>query len=151
MVCFVVLLLFSSANQYARLQFNSGMRYLVPLLPFLFLAVADRWLTLRRPVQLGIAAVVVMNAWVLTVFREPVHTSWRMFFTEGVQLPWLRVLRLTTGSQAWWWSGQLPAIVLLAVTGLVVWSIWHYGSKLEQGRGTVAPVRAATPLTVGGR
>ena len=36
--CFVSLLLFSSANQFANLQWNTGVRYMVPLVPLLFIA-----------------------------------------------------------------------------------------------------------------
>ena len=45
---FAALLLFASANQYSRLQFNSGFRYLLPLVPLLMLVAADHWLRLGR-------------------------------------------------------------------------------------------------------
>ncbi|HEX6309664.1 MAG TPA: hypothetical protein VFZ69_15925 [Longimicrobiales bacterium] len=131
MLCFLVVLLFSSANQYARLQWNSGLRYLVPLLPFLFLALADRWLRLSRPAGLAIGALVVLHSWVLTVFREPVHVSWRLFLEEGIQLPWLRVLRMTAAAPGPWLSGQLPALGVLTLTALVVWMIWHTRARSE--------------------
>jgi len=131
MACFVGVLLFSSANQFGRLQWNSGFRYLVPLLPFLFLALVDRWRRLPPAARATIAATVVLHSWVLTVFREPVQISWRLFLSEGIQLPWSRVVRMTTahpGSLLGSWL--LPAALLLG-TGLVCWGIWRYGARME--------------------
>ncbi|HEX6135419.1 MAG TPA: hypothetical protein VFZ24_15725 [Longimicrobiales bacterium] len=134
MTWFVALLLFSSANQYARLQWNSGFRYLVPALPFLLLAMADRWVRLSRAARIGIAALVVTNSWVLTVFREPVHESWRLFLAEGIQLPWLRVLRMTSPAPGTWLSGQLPALAVLTGTLLLIGWLWRRGAGLEARR-----------------
>lgn len=139
MIWFAALLLFSSANQYARLQWNSGLRYLLPAVPFLFLALADRWRTLSRRARVGITVVSVVNAWVITVFREPIHTSWRLLVEEGVQLPWLRVLRMTAASPGTWLTGQLLALGLLAGTLLFVWFLWRRGATLEARR-DAAPV-----------
>jgi len=125
-------LLFCSVNQYSRLQWNSGFRYMVPIVPLLFLALSDHWIRLPRWVQVTIAALAVLHSWVLTVFREPVTVSWRLFLSEGPQLPWLRVLKMTSGAGSFltrrWW---LPA-ALIGVTVVVVAWIWQYGARLER-------------------
>lgn len=126
----VVFLLFCSMNQYARLQWNSGFRYLVPLVPFLMLALADHWVRLPRAARRFLAGGAVLHAWVLTVFREPVPRSFSLFLDEGIQLPWYRVLGMTSaagtpGVGTWW----VPAI-LLGLTIAVSMGLWHYGATL---------------------
>lgn len=128
---FVALLLFASANQYSRLQFNSGFRYLVPLLPLLMLLAADVWRRLGRGARIAITVVAVLHAWMLTVFREPVHTSLRMLLDEGPQLPWYRVLGLTSGAGTpWLGTWWVPAAILVIMTAALT-ALWRYGARLE--------------------
>jgi hypothetical protein len=134
-IALVVFLLFASANQYSRLQFNSGFRYLLPLLPFLMLAVADHWVRLSRKTQVALAGIAILHGWVLTVFREPAWRSWQMFMDEGPQLPWYRVLTLTSDPNSawlgtWWVPGLLLLTTIMACVG-----IWRYGSRLEMRHG----------------
>lgn len=128
---FAALLLFSSANQFARLQWNSGFRYLVPLVPFLMLALADHWRRLPAWARWSLAVPAVLHAWVLAVFRETAGRSWELFLAEGPQLPWLRVLRMTSSPE----SGPLHSvwlpIVLLAATAAVALLIWRGGARLD--------------------
>jgi hypothetical protein len=131
-VTWVVFLLFTSANQYSRLQFNSGFRYLVPLVPFLMLAIADHWTRMRPALRWAVASVVILHSWVLTVFREPVVRSWQMFLDEGPQLPWYRVLGLTSDpSNPWLGTWWVPSLILTA-TLLLAWTIWRTGDRLER-------------------
>jgi hypothetical protein len=132
-LCFVVLLLFNSANQYARLQFAGGLRYMLPMVPFLVLPLADRWLRLGRSLRVVITLIAVANAWVLTVFREPVHQSWLLLFREGAQLPWLRVLRMTSPPGSWFAEQPVPTALLAVIFGLA-YLIWRRGAWLEAGR-----------------
>ncbi len=125
------LMIFCSMNQYARLQWNSGFRYLIPLVPFLVLALADHWVRLPRPVRATLAVVAIGHAWILTVFREPLPRSLSLFLTEGVQLPWYRVMGMTTapgtpGLNTWW----VPAI-LLGVAVAVCVAAWRFGAMRE--------------------
>jgi hypothetical protein len=127
----VAILVFCSANQFARLQWNSGFRYLVPLVPFMVLALSDHWLRFSKTTRLAITVLVVAHSWVLTVFREPVPQSWRLFLTEGPELPWLRVFRMTTppGSiAAEWW---VPVVILTLVSGVAA-TIWVVGGRIAR-------------------
>jgi hypothetical protein len=135
-VTWLVFVLFASTNQYSRLQVSTGFRYLVPLVPFLMLAVADHWFRLRRGVQWTIAVAAIVHSWVLTVFREPVLKSWQMFFSEGPQLPWYRVLSLTSDpGNPWLGTWWVPSLILL-VTAFVAWTIWRVGARMETAHGT---------------
>jgi hypothetical protein len=128
---FVALLLFASANQYSRLQFNSGFRYLVPVLPLLMLVIADRWRARGRGVRIAVTMVAVAHAWMLTVFREPVHTSFRMLLDQGPQLPWYRVLGLTfSQGTAWLGTWWVPAAILVIMAASLT-ALWRYGARLE--------------------
>lgn len=128
---FAALLLFASANQYSRLQFNSGFRYLVPLLPLLMLVAADVWRRLGRGLKVAITVLAVVHAWMLTVFREPVHTSFRMLVDEGPQLPWYRVLGLTSNTATpWLGTWYVPAAILIIMAAALT-ALWRYGARLE--------------------
>jgi hypothetical protein len=131
----IAFLLFASANQYSRLQFNSGFRYLVPLVPLLMLAAADHWVRWPRTWRYGIGGVAVLHAWVLTVFREPVPQSWRMFLAEGPQLPWYRVLGLTSSPDNPYLGTWLVPTVLIAITAVMGAALWRVGNRLEQTHG----------------
>jgi hypothetical protein len=131
----LVFLLFTSANQYSRLQFNSGFRYLVPLVPFLVLALADHWIRLSRFWRLALGGGAILHSWVLTVFREPVGKSWQMLLAEGPQLPWYRVLGLTGSPDNPWLGTWWVPTALIAASVAVAAAIWRYGARLEQTYG----------------
>jgi hypothetical protein len=122
----ILFLLFCSSNQYARMQWNSGFRYLLPLVPFLFLAASDPLMRLPRQCLVGLSAVVLLHSWVLCMFRESVPESWAGLLREGIQLPWLTVLRQTASSETGLLTHRLlPSFVILGCAGVValVWSV----------------------------
>jgi hypothetical protein len=134
-VAVIAVMLFCATNQYARLQWNSGLRYLLPLVPFLFLALSDHWVRLPLWARVPIGAVAISQAWVLTVFREQTPRAWQLFFEEGPRLPWYRVLSLTSRPDSpWlntWWVPTLALIVVLALVA----GIWRYGARQELNDG----------------
>lgn len=129
-VLFAALLTFCAANQYSRIQFNSGFRYLVPLVPILFLAASDHLARLPR-VWLWILAIpVLLNSWVIAMVREPVPESWGEVLTNGIQFPWFAVLRATLppGHPA---VGPLVPWAILVMVGVVIAAIWRVGLPRE--------------------
>lgn len=135
-VTWLVFVLFASTNQYSRLQVSTGFRYLVPLVPFLMLAIADHWFRIPRRLQWTIAIACIVHAWVLTVFREPVGKAWRMLFAEGPQLPWYRVLSLTGDAGSPWLGTWWVPVAILTLTGAIAWTIWHAGAGVERADAT---------------
>ena len=130
-VTWLAFLLFAASNQYSRLQFNSGFRYLVPLVPFLMLAIADHWKRLNSTLRWAIVAVSVLHSWVLTVYREPVFKSWKMLLDEGPQLPWYRVIGLIGNpSNPWLGNWWLPTTILVVTLVMARWC-WKAGARLE--------------------
>jgi hypothetical protein len=120
----VAFFLFAAANQYGRMQFNSGVRYVVPVTPFLFLIVAGVLLKMPRWLAVTIGFVATYWSWCLAMYRD-VEQGWGVFESvihitrEGVRLPWLKTLEL---------MGYLPqglsALPILLLTGAVVWVLW---------------------------
>jgi hypothetical protein len=121
-------LLFCSANQYARMQWNTGFRYLVPLLPFLFLASADVLVRVPRWLAALLGGLAIFHGWLLAMARDTVPESWARFFGgEGIQLPWLTVLRQTSadGLPGGRWLATAVVAASLAFAALV----WKLGQR----------------------
>ena len=66
----VSFMLFCAANTYSMMQFNSGFRYLLPVLPFIFLQASDALVRLKTPVLAAITVVVLAHGVVLSMARE---------------------------------------------------------------------------------
>ena len=125
-------LVFCAANQYSRLQWNTGFRYLVPLVPLVYLAACDHLVRMPRWLRVPVTIVAVLHSWVLTVFREPVPDSWQMFFDEGLTFPWLRVLRMTRPSGSSMVSHPLLPWLVLGITLLLILGIWRLGERASR-------------------
>jgi hypothetical protein len=91
--CTAGLLLFSSANQFGNLQWNTGVRYMVPAVPLMLVASIPvlqamprlgRWLLVGASLAISLA---------VSMTREDVPLALRMVLAEGPTLPVLLVLR----------------------------------------------------------
>jgi hypothetical protein len=122
----VAFFLFASANQYGRLQFNSGVRYVVPVTPFLFLLAAGVLLRLPKLPAVAIGIVTTYWSWCLAMYRDVeqglgVFESLIHITREGVRLPWL-----TTLQNLGYVSGSAPAFLLIVFCAVVVWMLWNF-------------------------
>jgi len=128
---FILFWLFCGANQYGRMQFNSGVRYMVPVVPFLFLIVAGVLVRLPRFVATVIGAATAYWSWCLSMYRDVEIGKWGVlnaFLTisrEGVRLPWLTTLE-QMGSVPGYVSNDNLALPILLAAGLVIWMIWRH-------------------------
>ena len=123
--------LFSSANQFGRLQWNTGVRYLVPAVPILFLGVAA-WMQHRpRGVVWVVATGSVLHSWVVTMVREDLVESWRTVLEHGPRLPWLTVLGQMGGQyvEAFADGPPNPLPLMLAVAAAVTAIWWPWGGR----------------------
>ena len=131
-IYFAMFLTFCAANQYSKVQFNSGFRYLIPLVPLIYLAVCDhlvrmqnRWLTI-------ITVPIFLHSWVISMMREPIPESWGRFLKEGFQLPWLNVLKITsTEAHPILSRSSLLSIIVILLAFWLVFFIWKVGNKME--------------------
>jgi hypothetical protein len=121
----VALYLFSSANQFALLQWNTGVRYMVPAGTLLFFLAVP---VLRRLPQIafwGLVVLTVTISWCVSMTRFGVPRAVSQVFATGLELPVLTVLRKTASG---YWPeladgvSPIPAFLLV---GVVLWLLWR--------------------------
>ena len=122
----VCLLLFTAANQFSRLQFNSGIRHMVPAVPFLFLIAADVLLLLPSWLAVSLSVIATYWSWSLVMYRD-VEQRWGIFeslidiSTNGPRLPWL-----TTLERLGYLPGWISAWQVLILLVIIVLAIWNF-------------------------
>ena len=116
--------LFCCSIEYGYLQFNTGVRYVLPAVPFLFLLAANVLLRMPRLPAVLTGILATYWCWCLSMYREvevglgvlegPIRVT-----LEGFRLPWLTTLQR---------MGYAPAhatpLALFAICGAVIWAIW---------------------------
>ncbi len=125
----VGLILFFSGVQYTRLQFNTGIRYLAPVLPFLFIPAALLLARLPGWAQFSIATLSVVENWCLAMHRDVERGMGLLdpilaVFLGGFQLPALTTLSRIQTYREFFPNGPsaLPPFALAAV---IIWAIWN--------------------------
>jgi hypothetical protein len=122
---FAALYLFSSANQFANLQWNTGVRYMVPITPLLFLAAIP---VLRR-IPSALTAAIVLTSLVIslavTMTREDVTTALAMVARDGPTLPVLIVLRKMESGYGAVHMPSYAIWILYAFVAAVLWIVWR--------------------------
>lgn len=124
--------LFCSGIQYARLQFNTGIRYLAPAFPFLFVLTAAVLVRLPRLVFYLVSVVAVTEAWCLAMYRD-VERGYGLVepllhvFTGGFQLPALTVLSRIEGPFGEYFAQGASPLPLFALAGAIIYGIWKWG------------------------
>jgi hypothetical protein len=127
---FAAYLIFCSAIQYTlRHQWLEGMRYMIVVVPFLFLLVADVLAQWPRGVALALGAVSAAEMTLLAMVRESPYISAVKVLTEGVQLPWLTTLSKVAAQYAPWVRGQEHwlALGMYAAAAALVGLVWTAG------------------------
>ena len=118
---FVALYLFSSANQYANLQWNTGVRYMVPAIPLLFLAAVPVLTRLSRAISIPLIAASCLISWSVSMTRESVPQALAIVFSRGPVLPITTVLeKMRSGYGGLYLGPVAPILVLLALGGVLV-------------------------------
>jgi MFS family permease len=123
----VALILFFSTVQYTRLQWVTGIRYLAPLFPFLFLAAVPALLRLPKLLTYGIAFLSIVINWSMAMVRsqDGIVDNVKRVLIEGFQLPWLTVLGKLSAQYASWLTGTVSALPILVLSGVTIWMIWR--------------------------
>jgi len=132
-------LLFFSGSNYSRLQFNTGIRYMSAILPFLYIPAA---LALVRLPRMAIGLIVVLSiteSWCLAMYRDVesplgVLNPILHVFLGGFQLPLLTVLS-RMGSTYGDFSVINPSpLPLFALAGALIYVLWQ-GTTLPRDSG----------------
>ena len=117
-------LLFCSANQFARMQWNTGVRYLVPMVPFLLLGVVVVLERMPARARQAIAVAAFAQAWALAMVRESVPESLAGVLANGLQLPWLTVLGKMAPQYLQGLEGPPPAWPLMLIVAVMLGVLW---------------------------
>jgi len=126
---FAAFWLFFSGSNYTRLQFNTGLRYMAPMIPFLFLPAAVILVRLPRTSIVIIAAISFFHSWALAMYREVelgpgILDPIVKVFTQGFTLP-----TLTTLSRMGAYRDLIPRgpaiIVIFLLVAVVLYLIWR--------------------------
>lgn len=128
-VCFAIALaylVFFSAIAYTRLQWSTGIRYLMPVIPFLFLAAAAVLYRMPRAPAYGVIVITVTVSWSMAMVRNQygIHQNIIRAFVEGFQLPWLNTLGKMSAQYAPWLSGRPSALPVMLFTAVLIYGIW---------------------------
>ncbi len=128
LICSVLIWIFFSGSNYTRLQFNTGIRYLVAIVPFLFIPAAITLMCLPRKIILLVSVLSVTQAWCLAMFRdverglgilEPVVRV----FTGGFQLPALTTLSRMEPFK-YYFAGGISPLPLFALAAALIFILW---------------------------
>lgn len=122
--------LFCGGISYARLQFNNGLRYLAPLLPFFFVPTAIVLARLPRRLAYLLSLAAVAQAWSMAMYRdverglgilEPIlHV-----FIGGFQLPALTVLsEMSSGQYGDYTSHGVSPLPIFGIVAGLIFIIW---------------------------
>lgn len=144
---FFVFLTFCAMNQYSRMQWNTGFRYLLPLVPFVFLQAADHLARMKTRTLVLISVPSLVHGWVLSMHRyipgdrlDPANDwantvvgSWQLFLERGVDFPWLNVVRSTPSIRFPLYDSPALPYLILGVAGLLVFAVWHIGRPGRPG------------------
>lgn len=119
---------FCAANQYGRMQFNTGVRHIVPVVPFVFLLTANVLLKMPRIIAILIGICAVYWSWCLAMYRDVeqgygIFEALKNITLEGFQLPWLVTLERMGFVQ------NASAIPLFLLCAGVIWALWSVGAK----------------------
>lgn len=120
--------LFCGGISYTRLQYNTGIRYLAPVFPFLFVPAA--MVLARLPVRLAYAAGVlaVAQAWCTAMYRDVergmgVLDPMFQVLLGGFKLPLLTVLSRMPPMQEYFAAGISP-LPLFALAAALLYGVW---------------------------
>lgn len=121
--------LFFGGSNYTRLQFNTGIRYLSCLFPFLFVPAAVVLARMRPRTAYAWALLGLTVAWPLAMYRrvqmplgllDPILRT----FSAGFTLPALHTLSQTTGQYGDFFLNGVSPLPLFALAGAVIFGIW---------------------------
>ena len=123
------LYLFNSSVEFARLQWNTGIRYMVPAVPLLFVALVPILLKVPRWFALTLVIPTVLISWSVAMARESVPIALARVLGSGLELPWLTVLQKTAAAYAPRLADGASPIPIFVVVSLVLWLVWRPGGR----------------------
>jgi hypothetical protein len=120
--------IFCSANQYGWMQFNTGVRHIVPVVPFVFLLAANVLLKMPKNAAAAAGLFAVYWSWCLAMYRDVeqglgVLEAIKHVTLEGFRLPWLTTL------ERMGFVENASVIPLFLLCGAMIWILWNVGGR----------------------
>ena len=133
---FLALWVFFSGSNYTRLQFNTGLRYMAPIIPFLFVPAAAVLVRLPRSIGRIVAVLSIALTWCLAMYREverPLGVLDPVLRTlvDGFRLPVLTTLDRTGGAYGGLGTDGTSPLALFALAAALVACVWVKRSASE--------------------
>lgn len=119
------LYLFLSCVAFAFLQWNTGVRYMVPAVPLLFFAAVPVLLKLPEWARYTFVIPTVAISWAVSMTRDSVPGALGRVFLQGFELPWLTVLRKTASGYMESLSTGASPIAILILLAVILWLVWR--------------------------
>lgn len=121
--------LFASSVHYSKLQFNTGVRYLVPAIPFLFLPAVMVLSKLPASAVYLCGVLAVAQAWPMAMYRDVerglgVIEPLLHIYLGGFQLPLFTVLSRMKGTFGQYFEHGISPLPVLVLAGLLIYGIW---------------------------
>ena len=116
--------LFCASNQFGYVQFNTGVRHIVPVTPFLFLIVAVVIIQMPKVPAVLFSVISLYWSWCLVMYRDVefglgIPESFIHITFGGFQLPWLSTL-----NRMGYFQNQPTVLPIFLICGAVIWVIW---------------------------
>lgn len=134
LVIFLAVSLFFSTVQYTRLQWNTGIRYLMAIVPLMYILAGAVLIRLPQWFTYPLVVFAVSVSWSLAMFRSQpgVFETMTRVFLEGFQLPWLGTLSRMAAQYAPFLEGQkVSALPFMLLAGTLIYGIWAIRSPRE--------------------
>ncbi len=140
LIIFLAVSVFFSAVQYSRIQYYTGIRYLMAIVPILYILVGAVLVRIPKIVAYPIVLLTVIVSWSIAMVRsqESIMDSIMRVFLEGFQLPWLSTLsRMATQYIPQLEGERISALPFMALGAALIYGIWAirspFNSLVENG------------------
>lgn len=128
LLIFVAFLMFFGFVQYTRLQWITGIRYLIPVIPFLFLLTVSLLIRLPSFLMYGLMLFALVQSWCMAMVRPDegvsVFDSVKSVFSNGLQLPWMETLSKMSVKYAPVLSYASP-LLFFALLAILLFAVWY--------------------------
>ncbi|MGH8550567.1 MAG: hypothetical protein ACRERU_18585 [Methylococcales bacterium] len=124
---FLAVSIFFSSVQYTRLQWNTGIRYLMAVVPLMFILSGIVLARLPKLIAfpLGVLAIAESVAVAMVRSQKGILDSVMRTFLEGFQLPWLATLSRMAVQYAPFLDQQsASAMPFMTLAAVLIWGIW---------------------------
>ena len=129
----LAMVVFFSGWSAVWLQFTYGMRYLAPVLPFLFVPAVIVLMRLPRRLSLLLGVLSVAEAWSMSMYRDVergfgVLDTILHVFVGGFQLPALTVFSRMSGAYGDYAAGGVSPLPVFGLASALLFVIWWRGA-----------------------